>query len=140
MHQSHQTRRVGRRTILINIAAILLFLLGGVQLTLAISEYFRTAFGALAPLEGNSSAVWGSVDVLFALALIYAGYALLRWRLSGRTIALLIAVLLAFRWANYLVKYSWVSVTLVAVCGLIIAALAWSDDSVAPGGGSQRSM
>jgi hypothetical protein len=127
-----QSRRAGHRTILITIAAILLFLLGGVQLALAITEFFRTNFGALAPLEGNSSTVWGFVDVLFALALIFAGYALLRWRLSGRTIALLIAVLLAFRWANYIVNYHWVSVALV-VCGLIIAALAWSNDTVASG-------
>jgi hypothetical protein len=128
-----QTRRAGRRTIFINIAAILLFLLGGVQLALAITDFFRINFGALAPLEGNSSTVWGIVDVLFALALIYAGYALLRWRALGRTLALLIAVLLAFRWANYIVNYHWVSVTLVVVCGLIIAALAWSDDSVVSG-------
>jgi hypothetical protein len=128
-----QTRRASHRTILITIAAIFLFLLGGVQLALAITEFFRTNFGTLAPLEGNSSTVWGFVDVLFALALIFSGYALLRWRLSGRTIALLIAVLLAFRWANYIVNYQWVSVALVVVCGLIIAALAWSDDSAVEG-------
>jgi hypothetical protein len=128
-----QTRRARRRTIFITIAAILLFLLGGAQLALAVTEFFRTNFGALAPLDGNSNIVWGSVDVLFALALIYAGYALLRWQALGRTLALLIAVLLAFRWANYLVNYQWVSVALVVVCGLIIAALAWSDDSVASG-------
>jgi hypothetical protein len=104
-----QTRRAGRRTIFINIAAILLFLLGGVQLALAITEFFRTTFGALAPLEGNSSTVWGLADVLFAVVLIYAGYALLRWQALGRTLALLIAVLLAFRWANYIVNYHWVS-------------------------------
>jgi hypothetical protein len=126
-----QTRRASRRTLFIYIAAILLFLLGGVQLALAVTEFFRTNFGALAPQEGNSSTVWGFVDVLFALALIYAGFALLRWRALGRTLALLIAVLLAFRWANYIVNYHWVSVALVVVCGLIVAALAWSDDTVA---------
>src|SRR5262249_54850426 len=72
-----QTRRASRRTIFITIAAILLFLLGGVQLVLAITEFFRTNFGALAPLEGDSSPVWGFVDVLFALVLIYARYPLL---------------------------------------------------------------
>ena len=121
------THRTGPRPVLVSIAAILLFLLGGVQLALAVTEFFRTNFGALAPLEGNSSAVWGFVDVLFALALIYAGYALLRWRALGRTLALLIAVLLAFRWAHYVVNYHWVTLTLIVVCGLIIAALAWSE-------------
>ena len=111
---------------MINIAAILLLLLGGVQLLLAVTEFFRNNFGALAPLEGGSQVVWGSLDVLFALVLIYAGYALLQWQAVGRTLALLVAVLLAFRWANYIVNYQWVTVTLVVVCGLIIAALAWS--------------
>jgi hypothetical protein len=118
---------------LTTIAAILLFLLGGIQLALAITDFFRTNFGALAPLEDGSNIVWGSVDVLFALALICAGYALLRWRALGRTLALLIAVLLAFRWANYIVNYHWMSVALVVACGLIIAALAWSDDSAGEG-------
>lgn len=128
-----QTHRAGRRAVLVTIAAILLLLLGGAQLALAITEFFRTNFGALAPLEGTSNTVWGFVDVLFALALIYAGYALLQWRPTGRTIALFIAVLLAFRWANYIVNYRWVTVTLIVVCGLIIAALAWSDDSAVEG-------
>ena len=128
-----QTRPAGRRPVLVTIAAILLFLLGGAQLALAVTEFFRTNFGALAPLEGNSNTVWGSVDVLFALALIYAGYALLRWQALGRTLALLVAVILAFRWANYIVNYQWVTLTLIVVCGLIIAALAWSDDSLASG-------
>ena len=126
-HNAHARRKM------IGAVLAMLFLLGGVQLALAVTEFFRTNFGALAPLEASSSTVWGFVDVLFALALIYAGYALLRWRALGRTLALLIAVLLAFRWANYIVNYRWVSVTLVVVCGLIIAALAWSDDSLASG-------
>ncbi len=121
-----QSRRARGRPVLINIAAILLLLLGGVQLLLAVTEFFRNNFGTLAPLEGGSQVVWGSLDVLFALVLIYAGYALLQWQAVGRTLALLVAVLLAFRWANYIVNYQWVTVTLVVVCGLIIAALAWS--------------
>ena len=67
-----QTRLARRRPMLISIAAILLLLLGGVQLLLAITDFFARMFGALAPLEDSSNVVWGSVDVLFALTLVCA--------------------------------------------------------------------
>ena len=94
--------------------AILLFLLVVLSSLLAITEFFRNNFGALTPFEGNSSIVWGTVDVLFALVLLYAGYALVQ---GGRstTLALLVAVILAFRWANYIVMYQWVTISLIVV-------------------------
>jgi hypothetical protein len=52
----------------------------------------------------------------------------LQWQTSGRVIALLIVVFLAFGWAIYLVGFPWVAVMVVVVCGLIIGALAVSDD------------
>jgi hypothetical protein len=117
----------------VTIAAILLFFLGGIQLALSIIEFFRSSISVLPPLGGGSNILWGGLDVLYALVIIYAGYALLRWQTSGRVIALLIVVLLAFRWANYLVGFPWVAVMIVVVCGLIIGALAVSDDPVVAG-------
>ena len=128
-----KTRRARRRPVLVTIAAILLFLLGGFQLALSISEFFRSSIDVLPPLGVDRTLCGVGLDVLFALVLLYAGYALLQWQTSGRVIALLIVVLLAFRWANYLVGFPWIAVMVVVVCGLIISALAVSDDPVVDG-------
>jgi hypothetical protein len=128
-----QTYPAHRRPALVTVAAILLFLLGGVQLVVALTEFFRSTIGLLPSLEGRSNILWGGVDGLYGLVLIGAGYALLQWHAVGRTIALLIVVLLAFRWGGFVVQDTWVAIGLIAVCGIIIAALAWSDDPVVDG-------
>jgi hypothetical protein len=116
-----QTYPAHHRPALVTVAAILLFLLGGVQLVVALTEFFRSTIGLLPSLAGRSNILWGGVDGLYGLVLI------------GRTIALLIVVLLAFRWAGFVVQYTWVAIGLIAVCGIIIASLAWSDDPVVDG-------
>jgi hypothetical protein len=118
---------------LVNVAAILAFLLGGAQALFSLTDFFRSAFDALPPIAGEWTVVWGVVDVLFGLALLYAGYALLQWRSVGRAIALLVVVLLAFRWANFVVLYQWQAVGLIVICVAIVAALAWSDDPAVDG-------
>jgi len=45
-----QARPAGRRPALVTFAAILLFMLGGFELVLSITEFFRYAFGTLPPL------------------------------------------------------------------------------------------
>jgi len=125
------TRPAGRRPALVTFAAILLLLLGIYELALSITEFFRDdfrdAFGALPPLTGNDNLVWGGVDVLGAVVFLYAGYALLQGWAAGRLIALLVAVLTAFRWATY-VQVIPVAAVVVVICGLIIYTLAVSDE------------
>ena len=123
-----QTRPAGRRPALVTFAAILLLVLGGAELVLAITEFFGDPFGILPQLAGNSSFLWGGVDGLGALVFLYAGYALLQGQAAGRWIALLIAVLASFRWANYVPTAPLVSVLVIVICGLIIYTLAVGDD------------
>jgi hypothetical protein len=130
MSQTHSARHP---PFLVNLAAILAFLLGGAQVLFSLTDFFRSAFDALPPIAGGWNVVWGLVDLLFGLALIYAGYALLQWRSVGRAIALLVVVLLAFRWANFVVLYQWQATGLIVLCVAIIAALAWSDDPAVDG-------
>jgi hypothetical protein len=117
----------------VTFAAILLLLLGVFDLSLSITELFRDDFSALPPLTGNYSLLWGGVDVLGALVFVYAGYALLRGQAAGRLIALLVAVLTAFRWATYLQYFPAAAIVVVVICGLIIYALANSQDYFAHG-------
>jgi hypothetical protein len=113
---------------LVTFAAILLVLLGIYELALSITEFFRDAFGALPPLAGNDNLVWGGVDVLGAVVFLYAGYALLQGWAAGRLIALLVAVLTAFRWATYVQLIPVAAVVVVVICALIIYTLAVSDE------------
>ena len=71
MSQTSPARPAGRRPALVTFAAILLFLLGGFELVLAITEFFQYAFGTLPPLV-NYSIFWGILDVLYGLVLLYA--------------------------------------------------------------------
>ena len=105
-----QTRPAGRRPALVTFAAILLLLLGGAELVLAITEFFRNTRGGLPPLAGNSNLLGGGVDVVGALVFLYAGYALLQGQAAGRWIALLVAVVASFRWATYVSSAPLVSV------------------------------
>jgi hypothetical protein len=113
---------------LVTFSAILLLMLGGFQLVVAVTELFRYAFGTLPPLAGNLNIFWGILDVLFALVLLYAGYALLQGQAIGRLIAMIVAVFAALRWAFYLWYAPWASVVVIGICLLIIYAMAQSGE------------
>jgi hypothetical protein len=112
---------------LVTFAAILLFMLGGFELVLAITEFFQYAFGTLPPLV-NYSILWGILDVLYALVLLYAGYALLQGQAVGRLVALIVAVFAAIRWFFYLWYVPWASVIIIGICLLIIYGLVRNED------------
>jgi hypothetical protein len=117
-------RPTGRRPALVTFAAILLFLLGGFELVIAITEFFRYAFGTLPPLaDATYSIFWGILDVLYAIVLIYAGYALLQGQAVGRLIGLIVAVFAAIRWFFYLWYVPWTAALVIGICLLIIYGL-----------------
>jgi len=122
-----QTRHA-HRPALVTFAAILLLMLAGFQLIVAITELLHYAFGTLPPLVGNYNIVWGILDVVYALALLYAGIALLQGQAVGRLITMIVAVFAALRWAFYLWYEPWASVVVIGICLLIIYAMAQSDE------------
>jgi hypothetical protein len=117
-----------RRPALVTFSAILLLMLAGFQLIVAITEFFHYAFGTLPPLVGNYNILWGLLDVVYALVLLYAGIALLQGQAVGRLITMIVAVLAALRWAFYLWYEPWASVVVIGICLLIIYAMAQSDE------------
>ena len=77
MSQTSSAQPMGPRPALVTFAAIMLLMLGGFELVLAITEFFKYAFGTLPPLAGrNYSIFWGALDVLYGLVLLYSGFAL----------------------------------------------------------------
>jgi hypothetical protein len=126
--QTSPARPAGPRPALVTFSAILLFLLGGFQLVVAVTEFFRYAFGTLPPLAGNYNIFWGALDVLYALVLLYAGYALLQGQAVGRLVALIVAVFAAIRWFFYLWYVPWAAVVVIGICLLVIYAMSAHED------------
>jgi len=113
----------------VTFAAILLIMLGGFELVLAITEFFQYAFGTLPPLQGNNYNIfWGILDVLYALVLLYGGYALLQGQAVGRLVALIVAVFAAIRWFFYLWYVPWAAAAVIGICLLIIFGLTRHED------------
>jgi len=108
----------------------MLIMLGGFELVLAISEFFRFAFGALPNIADalNYSIFWGILDVLYALVLLYAGYALLQGQAVGRLVGLIVAVFAAIRWFFYLWYGPGASVVIIGICLLIIYGLVSNEE------------
>jgi len=121
--------RSARRPALVTFAAILLLMLGGFQVVVAITEFFHYAFGSLPPVaEANYNIFWGILDALYALVLLYAGYALLQGQAIGRLITMIVAIFAALRW-SFLIWYApWASALVIGICVLIIYAMAQSDE------------
>jgi hypothetical protein len=117
----------------VTFAAILLFMLGGFQLLLSITEFFQYAFGALPPMTtANVNIIVWLLDVLLALVALYGGYALLQGQAIGRLVALLIAVIVSVvvsvRWFLYLWYSPWTAALVIGICLLIIFSLVINED------------
>jgi hypothetical protein len=107
----------------------MLLMLGGFELVLAITEFFRYAFGTLPPLaDATYSIFWGALDVLYGLALLYSGYALLQGQAVGRLVGLIVAVFTAIRWFFYLWYVPWASALIIGICLLIIYGLVRNEE------------
>jgi hypothetical protein len=132
MSEATPARAAVRRPALVTFAAILLLMLGGFELVVAITEFFRYAFGTLPP-DVDYNILWGILDVLFAIVLLYAGYALLQGQAIGRLVALIVAVLVAIRWFFYLWYEPWTAALVIGICLLVIYGLVRNDDYFANG-------
>ena len=129
MSQTSPAQPLGPRPALVTFAAILLLMLGGFELVLAITEFFRYAFGALPPLaDATYSIFWGALDVLYGLVLLYSGFALLQGQAVGRAVALIVAVFAAICWFSYLWYIPWTAAIVIGICLLIIYRLVSSQE------------
>jgi hypothetical protein len=114
---------VRRRPALVTFAAIMLFLLGGFQLATTLAELLRPSVTLLPTVYGNTYWVWALIDVLYAIVLFYAGYALLQGQPVGWWVGMIISILAAIRWFFYLWDYPWVGVIIIAISVLVIYSL-----------------
>jgi hypothetical protein len=122
---SQASRMLARRPGLVSFAAIMMFLLGGFQLTWAIVEFANAAWirNNIYGTFGGYLWLWGILDLLFAGVALYAGYDLLRGGTFGQVVGLTIAILSAIRWFFYLPAAPWIAVTIIVIDVIVIYAL-----------------
>jgi hypothetical protein len=111
-------------------AAIMMFLLGGFQLTWALVEFWNalwfgsTVYGTF----GGYLWLWGILDVLVALAAIYAGFDLLQGGAFGKTFGVLIAGISAIRWFFAIPVAPAAAIVMIAIDVLIIYGILANAD------------
>ncbi|HEY7350517.1 MAG TPA: hypothetical protein VH599_19570 [Ktedonobacterales bacterium] len=114
-----------QRPALVTFAAVMMFILGGFELSLALLEFLRAPW-MLAATYGEFGGflwIWGIVDALIAVIALYAGYDILRGGEVGRIIGIIIASVSAIRWFFYLPAAPLLGIFTLVVDGLIIYAL-----------------
>jgi hypothetical protein len=122
---SQVSQALARRPGLVTFAAIMMFLLGGFHFTWSFVEFANAAWIA-ANVYGSFGGylwMWGILDVIVALAYIYAGFDLLAGGRFGRIFGLVVSSFSAIRWFFYIPAAPWVAIVIIALDVLVIYAL-----------------
>ncbi len=122
---SQVSETLGRRPGLVTFAAIMMFLLGGFELTFAIVEFMNAAWigASVYGYFGGYLWIWGILDGIFAIIAIYAGGDLLRGGVFGQMLGIGIAGFSAIRWFFYLPAAPWLAAVIIAIDILVIYGL-----------------
>ena len=89
-----------KRPGLVTFSAILMFVIGGIQLLLALSEFTDASWllGRSMDLVGDEYVVMAIVDLVIGLTAIFSGFYILRGGEAGRILGITIAIVDAIRW------------------------------------------
>jgi hypothetical protein len=115
---------------MVTFAAVMMFVLGGFQLTWAIVEFANAAWLS-GTVYGNFNGylwLWAILDLLLAAVSFYAGYDILRGGTFGYIYGALVAGLSAIRWFFYLPAAPVVGIVVIALDILIIYGLVANSD------------
>ena len=113
----------------VTFAAMMMFLVAAFDLVSAISAFMDASWLSSLPVDvGGSLWIWGIIDLVLAAAFIFAGYSILKGGMFGYWWGLLFAFLAAMKWFFYIVWVPWWSLTVIALCVLIIYALSSNSD------------
>jgi hypothetical protein len=115
---------------LVTFAAVMMFVLAAFQILWAIVE-FVNAYWLSSVTYGTFNGhlwLWGIVDVIVAVAALYAGYDILRGGAFGRVFGVVVAGVSALRWFFYIPAQPWMAIVVIAVDILIIYGLVAHGD------------
>ena len=121
---------VTRRPGMLTFAAIIMFMVAGFEALSAILAFAGTGWWVtdMGNLVYTNFVLWGIVDLIIALIALYAGIDLLRGGGFGRGMAYLFAGLSAIRWLLVIPAAPILAVVVIALCVMVIYALAKDSD------------
>jgi hypothetical protein len=123
-------REVEHRPGMITFAAVVMFMVAGFEALSALLAFAGTGWWVTdaGNLVYANFILWGIVDSIIALIALYAGIDLLRGGEFGRVIAYIFAVVGAIRWLLVIPAAPVLSVVVIALCVMVIYALAKHSD------------
>jgi hypothetical protein len=123
---------VARRPGMLTFAAVIMFMVAGFEALSALLAFAGTGWWVTDAdnLVYANFVLWGILDVLVALIALYAGIDLLRGGGFGRGMAYVFAVVGVIRWLFVIPAAPILSVVVIALCVMVIYALAKDVDYV----------
>ena len=123
---------VARRPGMLTFAAIIMFMVAGFEALSAILAFAGTGWWVteMGNLVYTNFVLWGILDLVIALIALYAGIDLLRGGGFGRTMAYVFAIVGAIRWLLVIPAAPILAVVIIALCVMVIYALARDSDYV----------
>ena len=123
---------VTRRPGMLTFAAVIMFMVAGFEALAALFAFAGTGWWVtdMGNLVYTNFVLWGILDMLIALIALYAGIDLLRGGGFGRAMAYLFAVVGAIRWLFVIPAAPILAVVVIALCVMVIYALAKDSDYV----------
>jgi hypothetical protein len=123
---------VARRPGMLTFAAVVMFMVAGLEALAALFAFAGTGWWVtdMGNLVYTNFVLWGILDSIIALIALYAGIDLLRGGGFGRGMAYVFAVVGAIRWLFVIPAAPILSVVIIALCVMVIYALAKDSDYV----------
>ena len=121
---------VARRPGMVTFAAIMMFMVAGFEALSALLAFAGTGWWVTdaGNLVYANFVLWGVLDLLIALIALYSGIDLLRGGTFGIAIGYLFAGLSAIRWLFVIPAAPILAVVIIALCVMVIYALAQYSD------------
>jgi hypothetical protein len=121
---------VTRRPGMLTFAAVVMFMVAGFEALASLLAFAGTGWWVtdMGNLVYTNFVLWGIVDGIIALIALYAGIDLLRGGGFGRGMAYLFAVVGAIRWLFVIPAAPILAVVVIALCVMVIYALAKDSD------------
>ena len=123
---------VARRPGMLTFAAVVMFMVAGFEALAALLAFAGTGWWVtdMGNLVYTNFVLWGILDSIIALIALYAGIDLLRGGGFGRAMAYVFAVVGAIRWLFVIPAAPILAVVIIALCVMVIYALAKDADYV----------
>jgi len=117
---------------MVTFAAVIMFMVAGFEALAALFAFAGTGWWVTdaGNLVYANFVLWGIVDSIIALIALYAGIDLLRGGGFGRGMAYVFAVVGAIRWLFVIPAAPILAVVVIALCVMVIYALAKDSDQL----------